>query len=273
MIPNMEDSSLSQLQNALRRISAALVRLLLRYNLPFDDFASMLKQQYVRIARTEFSLTRRPTSKSRIALLTGLNRREVARLIADDAGSAQLEPALGPVGRIVAAWVREPAFHTSDGRPSRLRQEGETLSLAALIRHCAADIPAKAVLRELLRLELVAELPDGRIELLAEAYLPKASEAEKLRLLGMDVAALIGTIDHNLKSPQDARFQRKLSFDHLSDAGVARLRELVATRGMELLVEFDSELAAYNQTSGGHFAGLGMYQFIEQAPGETHEDE
>ena len=261
-----------QLSLALRRIANALARLLLRYGLPFDEFAQVLKQAYVATAQREFSLTRRPASKSRIALLTGLNRREVAKLLEQEEQQEPEQPALGPIGRIVAAWVRELQFHTSDGRPSRLTVEGEELSLEALIRHCAVDIPPKAVLRELLNQGLVTQLEDGRLELLSQGYLPKADEAEKLHIFGTDVAALISTIDFNLQQPEQARFQRKVSFDNLSPEGVERLREITAERAYQLLLDLDRELAPYNQSQGGSFAGLGIYQFAMQTPGESHDD-
>lgn len=268
----MDETTQRSTHGALRRILRALARLLLRHGVSYEDFAALAKQCYVEVAQAEFSLSPRPASKSRIALLTGLNRREVARVLAEPAAlDAQ---ASNPCARVVAAWVREPAFRTSDGRPSLLPLEGPAPSFEALVRAYANDIPPMPVLRELRHLDLVAERADGRLELLAEGYIPRAGAAAKLGLLGTDVAALIDTIDHNLARPQAPRFQRKVSFDHLSPAGVHKLQAFVAERGQDWLLALDRELAPEDRAEGGRFAGAGLYVFDQPPPGGSdHADD
>ena len=78
-----------------------------------------------------------------------------------------------------------------------------------------------------------------------------------------DVAALLNTIGWNIEQPAAPRFQRKVSFDHLTQAGVERLQAFAAESGMQLLKTLDAELVQHSTDEGGEFAGLGIYVFSE----------
>lgn len=255
-------------RRALVRIVYPLVRILLRYGVAYDEFAALAKRAYVEVAQDEFSLTARPASKSRIALLTGINRREVARVLEQPpefAGDG-LE-ALNRSARIVANWIRDPQFQDVAGAPAELPATGDGASFEALVRKYGGDIPAMAVLRELKNAGAVSETSDGRWRLASAGYVPTGSEIDKLDLLGIDVGALMGTINHNLLGETAPRFQRKVSFRRLSPAGIEALQAFAADKGQQLLLELDAELAPHDlpddEAGDGHFAGLGIYLFIE----------
>ena len=264
----MNEELVRQARRALRRLAYPLVRILLRYGVSFEEFERIAKRAYVDVAAREFSLTPRPSSKSRIALLTGLNRREVARVL-DQATAAREVSAtdLNRCARVVASWLRESRFHDASGKPALLPLEGEQASFTALVQRHGSDIPVMAVLRELKSSGAVTETEDGRVCLVTSGYIPTDSELDKLELLGSDVAALLDTINNNLVDPAHARFQRKVSFPRLSEQGVAILQQRVREKGQELLVQLDQELAEHDQPADqpGAFAGLGMYVFIQDS--------
>ena len=55
----------------------------------------------------------------------------------------------------------------------------------------------------------VKRLRDGRIRLVATAYVPESASAESLEILGSDVSDLIATIDHNLAAAPKRGFFEK----------------------------------------------------------------
>ncbi len=262
----MNDTLVRQARRALRRMAYPLARILLRYGISFEEFELIAKKAFVEVAATEFSLSNRPSSKSRIALLTGLNRREVARMLEQTGESETADDGhFNRSARIVASWVRLPAYQDAQGRPAVLPLEGPDASFESLVRSHGTEIPMMTVLRELRNSGAVIETEDGKLQLSSAGYIPSASEIDKLELLGTDVAALLSTIDNNLQHPAHARFQRKVSFPRLSPTGVRLLEEKVHAQGQQLLLELDSLLAAHDQAEDapGHFAGLGMYVFVE----------
>ena len=86
------------------------------------------------------------------------------------------------------------------------------------MRRAGQQARHRAILDELLRVGAADRTEDGKVRLLARAYIPVAGDEEKLEILGADVSFLIGTIDHNLRAePGKTFFQRKTMYDNLPD--------------------------------------------------------
>lgn len=257
---------------AIFRMLRPLVRLLLRHGIPFGVMADVVKRVYVEVAFEEFGLPGRKQTTSRVAILTGLSRKEVARLQQlhrwDDHEAVQQ---YHRAARVIAAWVRIPEFHDANGQPAPLPVEGGPVSLGHLVRRYSGDIPVRAILDELLRVGAVEQLADGRIRLLARSYVPAAGEVEKLSILGTDVADLIATIDWNLRcAPTEAYFQRKVQYDNLPAEVLPALQALTRERAQALIEHVDQWMAARDrdvtpmvQGSGRKRAMLGVYYFAE----------
>jgi hypothetical protein len=183
---------------------------------------------------------------------------------------------------VISAWQREREFLDADGNPSALSITGPWATFSEIVRRYSGDVPVRAILDELLRIGAVEQLDNGKISLLAKAYIPEINEADKLHILGTDVAHLITTIDHNLKSDSKdkARLQRKVVYDNLPDEALPEIRKLSAKRAQNLLQNLDKWLAKHDrdvnpsvQGSGRNLAGLGIYYFEEPYPTEDKNDE
>ena len=179
--------------------------------------ADVVKQVYVDVAFEEFGLPGRKQTTSRVSVITGLSRKEVARLRRlNRRNDQETRQQYNRAARVISAWVREAEFHDANGQPAPLPVEGDQTSFGALVRRYSGDMPVRAILDELLRVRAVERLEDGRIRLLARSYVPAAGEVEKLGILGTDVADLIATIDWNLRHPSaESYFQRKVQYDNL----------------------------------------------------------
>ena len=172
--------------------------------------------------------------------------------------------------RVLTAWAREPDFRDGSGRPALLPVEGEG-GFAELVRRFGGDVPHRAVLDELLRVAAVERTRDGRLRLKNRAYVPSGGEADKLAILGTDVADLMDSIDHNLTHPpEEAYFQRKVAYDNLVTAPLPELRELARRRSQSLLEALDREMAPNDRDAnpevegdGRHRVVLGIY-YLEQ---------
>jgi hypothetical protein len=275
----MPRSPHAALSAAVSKLLRPLVRILLQHGVSFGSFNEVAKRVFVEVASEDFALEGRKQSVSRVALLTGLTRKEVARLRDEPPLSDQeTEERHNRAARVIGGWLRDRAFSSHAGRPRELPLEGEQ-SFSTLVRRYSGDVPPRAVLDELLRVEAVSQTGDGRVHLLTPGYVPRGSEVDKLHMLGTDVAALIATIDNNL-APGDspALFQRKVLYDNLPDEALPALRELADDKGQALLValnqwmsQHDRDLAPDTPGTGRNRAGLGIYYF--EAPVEPEDDE
>lgn len=273
MSPNTAKKTATEaLAAAVLTLLRPLIRLLLRYGIPYGAFADLAKRVYVETAAEEFTIPGRKQSQSRVSVLTGLSRKEVKRVTSlprpDDQGAVDR---YNRAARVISGWTRDPAYRDADGNPAVLEVESPDRSFAALVRKHSGDVPARAILDELGRVGAVALDDAGRVHLLARAYVPQSGEADKLAILGADVSDLIACIDHNLQcSPQEAFFQRKVSYDNLPNAAAREARDLAAERAQRLLEDLDGWMAARDRDSnpqafgeGRSRAALGIYFYEE----------
>ena len=119
----------------------------------------------------------------------------------------------------------------------------------------------------------------GKYRLLERAYIPKAGEAEKLALLGRDVAGLIATMDANIHGlNENPYFQRKVFYDNMPQEALPKLRALLADRGQQLLEFLDQWMASHDRDvnpnvegTGKKAAGIGVYYFEEEVSEDPEE--
>jgi hypothetical protein len=255
---------------ALLRLLRPLVRLLLRYHVPFTVFEELAKHVYVQAAMQDFALPGRKPTISRASILTGLTRKDVQRLVAEpEPARAASQERYNRAARVVTGWTRDADFHAIDGEPAALALQDGDVSFAALVRRYSGDMPARAVLDELISVGAVQLGDDGRVRLVQRAYVPRGGEIEKLGILGSDVGDLIDTIDHNLRhGATDPRFQRKVMYRSIPAGVRPAFRELSARQAQQLLEKLDAWLAEHDvgnppdQPDAPRVRlGLGIYYF------------
>ena len=260
-------------QACVARLLKPLVRVLLRYDLPFDVFADIAKRMYVEVAMGEFAIPGRKPSISRSSVITGLSRKEILRVRRlPDLSDEKVQDSYNRATRVVSGWARDEAFAGPAGRPAPLPFEGGTGSFMQLVRKYSGDVPARAILDELLRVGSVERLEDGRLRLLARAYVPSEGEEEKIGILGSEVADLIRTIDHNLRAPGDkSLLQLNVAYDNLPRETLEGFRKSASRNGLRLLQRFDKELTAMDRDTnpeargGGRMrAGVSIFYFEEE---------
>lgn len=231
---------------AVMRLLRPLCRLLLRYQVPFGAFEELAKHVYVQTALEDFAIPGRKPTLSRASILTGLTRKDVQRLVGRAAPERVVaEEGYNRAARVLTAWSRDPDFQDAQGRPAPLPLQDGEHSFSALVRRHSGDMPARAVMDEMLRVGAVRQrASDGRLELVQRAYVPRGGEVEKLLILGTDVADLIATIDHNVQhGAEDPRFQRKVMYRRVDAGLVPAFRRLSAREGQALLERLDRWLA------------------------------
>lgn len=228
------------LEQAVRRILAPLFRVLLRHGMPFTAFEEIAKRTYLEVAMRDFAIPGKKPSISRAAILSGLTRKEAQRLLSQTPGGDDEVEHHNRAWRVLAAWSREGRFVEADGRPRVLALS----EFAELVRCHAGDMPARAVLDEMLRVGAVLRHGDGRLELVARPFLARRSEVDKIDMLGSAVADLLSTVDHNIeRGEREPRFQRRVMYQPMPASVAAEFSALSATQSMALLERLDDWLA------------------------------
>jgi hypothetical protein len=271
----------------MRRVLRPVASLLMRNGIAFADFADVARKVFVEVAEDEFAIPGRKQSVSRVSVLTGINRKEVKRLLAEreapDAeriDQATTASSNNRAARVISAWLREPDYQDDKGNPALLSWgKNESNGFESLVKHHSGDIPARAILDELKRVGAVSMPDESTVKLLAHGYVPSASNDELLKISAQSAGDLLDTIEHNLAANEPlSRLQLSVAYDDLPAQSVELFRQLSTEKGRELLVYLDQFLATQDRGSnpsvkgsGRYRAGLGVYYFEEDL-GEDHAD-
>ncbi|HET7371210.1 MAG TPA: DUF6502 family protein [Gammaproteobacteria bacterium] len=265
--------SYNVIYEALIRVLRPLVRIMLRSGVTYKAFAEIVKAVYVDIASNEFRIPGRKQTDSRIAVITGLSRKEVSRV----SGLKLPQDAPDPVtynraARVISGWTQDPDF-LDNGEPRMLAFDQGDLNFSDLVRRHSGDAPPRAVLDEMERVKAVVRNEDGTLRLVMQAYVPELDDLEKISLMGGAVGQLILTMDRNFDSDdeRDMHFQRIVSNDKLDPAAAAEFNEFAREESRKFLDKLDGWLAEHEaskqriQMFSGDLqrVGLGLYYFQE----------
>jgi hypothetical protein len=265
---------------AVFKLLRPLCRLLLRNGIPYGAFTDIAKRAYVDIAMKEFDVPGKKATISRAATITGLSRKEISRVMGmEDRDDSDMVARYNRAARVVYGWVHDKTYSTPAGETADLSFENSGPSISSLVKAYSGDVPPRAILDELLQIGVVEKTGEGKYRLLERAYIPKAGEAQKLALLGRDVAGLLTTMDANIHGVNEKPFfQRKVFYDNLPQEALPELREMLADRGQQLLEFLDQWMAARDRDvnpdaegTGRKAAGIGIYYFEEEVSEESQQ--
>ena len=175
-------------------------------------------------------------------------------------------------------------FDTNIRKARVLKLKGDTDSFETLVNKYSGDITYGAVLDELNRIGMTNQPTPDTVCLVRSAYVPQENEIEKIRILSVCVADLLGTAVHNVESSgDDIRFQRQLVYSGIEDSIAERFHDLSNKQAMALfgtLTDFlsvERDASDPDKRSSGKRVGLGIYYFEGDSntanlkvTGETH---
>ena len=253
------------LQKAVTKVLSPLVRLLLRHGVSHAEFANWAKQAYISEVSEHFGIEGKSPTVSRMAIMTGINRKEVKRIrelpSEVDTGVSKYNRAV----RVVTGWLQDQEFQNSRGKPDVLQYGDPSDSFNQLVKRYGGDVPARAMLDELERVGTVANL-GGKVSLLHAGYVPHQSESALLDIFAVSATDLLTTLEHNLHKTDQRRLQMSVAYDDVTTEGRDHFRKLSAEQGMLLLKQLDKSLAGFDRGTspsvtgeGSHRVGLGVY--------------
>lgn len=267
----------THLAAAIRRMLRPVVRQLIAHGITFPAVSEMLKQLYVEVAETQFALPFKRQTDSRLALVTGLSRKEIAQIRQARAPKDELPDIEDtPVTRVLGRWMAGPPYASPDGVARRLPYESADPKVATFHRLASGidtDVTVRALLDELIRLGLVEWESDGVVTLRQAGHIAAATDVEgKMALVGSDPAELFQSIMHNIESPDRPWFQRKVVYDNVGADALAQLQAEARQLGDEFTRRANALLSSYDRDRHGDAPGgarsrvvLGAYYFEERA--------
>jgi hypothetical protein len=230
-----------------RYLLLPVVRFLLRHGVTWNEFCDLSKDAYVLVARSDYGIQGRPTNNARVAMLTGLSRREVARvrdrLLDGDIGPAEQRG--NQISQLLSGWHIDAEFTDSEGHPKDLPATGPTGSLSALLKRYAGDLPHGAIRKEMQHRALIEELNDGNFRVLKRDYFYSELDPEAINRMGIALHDHAATLEHNLNENRltTPRFEAIADNARIRPATYKVFKNLVEERGLSFLEDMDAWLS------------------------------
>jgi len=256
---------------ALSQLLRPVARLMIDHGVQLPAMLELLKSALVDEAQSAYALEQKGSSDTRIALLTGVHRKDVRRL-REAPHSAQAPSNMLPLGAsVVARWISEPRFLNADQTPRLLARTpgrgsvGEP-DFTSLVAEVSRDVGARAVLDELVRLGVVERRDDGFVALRSTAFVPQEGRSESFYFLASSLSDHLAAAAHNLKPGQPAPLMLEQSAfsQSLSAFQAEQLHALARRLWAKALQQFlqtasVAEQRSENDTGARHRVRFGVY--------------
>src|SRR5246127_2053089 len=250
----------SSLHAPLARLLRPLVRLCIRSGMTFPALTELLRELFVNVAEHDFALEGKEQTDSRVSLLTGIHRKEVARLRGAGAPVHETPATLSRTSAIIARWLAAPEFTAARGDPLPLPRTapGNAPSFEQLVASITKDVRPRAVLDEWLDRELVTINDDDEIVLMEAAFVPRGGDDLKWHYLGRNLHDHIAAAEKNVSSIAPPFMERSVHYDRLSP----RLARRLEARSRELAMEaFKTANREANRALGKDKGGNSRWNF------------
>lgn len=267
---------------ALSLVLRPMARLMIDHGLQLSTMVELLKKALVDEAAADHGLADAKSSDTRVALLTGVHRKDVKRLRETPQEESLMAPMVPLVASVVGRWISEPRYLHADQTPRqlartpRLGNAGEP-DFTDLVAEVSRDVGARAVLDELMRLGVVDVSATGQVSLRESAFVPHHGLSESFHFLAANVSDHLASAAHNL-SPvrqgppmlEQSAFSANLSAEQAKELG--QLARRLWSRALQKFMLTASVAELRSQTAEGpkYRVRFGVYfHQAEQAPADA----
>lgn len=269
----MQEKQRKKVLNSFQLVLRPIVKILLRYGIGFSEFAETVKTAYVDVSSSDFGIRGRPTNISRVAVMTGLTRKEVRRLRTKiESGEDQVTVKSTPITEILHRWHAEDEFLDAQGRPATLPFSGGEKSFSSLVKKYGGDVPAGAMRAELRRVGSIDEDEDGNLTVKLRSFWPSDQTQKLESALIHHVYPLLCNVSNNTdpKKVDDVMPQFAAYSLNIKKEDRPRIKRMCSDRLSDIAESFDDLFIAYESRGGGQNEDsgtpvmVGVYYFEER---------
>jgi len=259
------------LRRALSLMLKPLIRLFIAQGVTHAEFAETAKEVYVETALRHFESEGR-VNKSRVAILTGLTRKEVKNVIDRTMEAGAAEKTYSRPERVLTGWYSDPKFQGPYGIPLELlydTSDEDEPSFIDLVRNYSGDMAPRQMLDQLLEAGSVVEV-DGRYKAVRRIFKHSTLSPSLITRLGEVGYRVFSTAAKNIdKQMEGSGYFDRMVFadDGCPDEMIESFDEYIKPKGQEFLEEvdvwFSSRKEEMDQTQNRKETGIYMVHYVE----------
>jgi hypothetical protein len=259
------------LRDALAGLLSSVAQLAVARGMTYAEVDEMLKLAFVQSASKAHEGLLAHRKVSRISTTTGINRREVTRLVQEQPRASTRNGSMASA--VFAHWRTQRPYRGPNGQPRSLPRQGPKPSFESLAQSVTRDVHPRSLLDELCRLGLATwQEATDTVSLVEDGFVPRSDRVRMLGLLGDNVGDHLRASVANVLSDRQPHFEQALFADGLSAQSMARVMPTIRAQWQQLLATLVPELeAAVNADAkmepepGGRLR-VGLYSYEETAP-------
>ena len=265
----MNESQNDRIAALVKAMLKPLARILIKFNVSHSVFSEYSKQAFAEAAYDHFQIPGKRMTFARVAVLTGLSRKQVIRILSENENSMpQPKITENRATRVRMGWISDRLFSLANNKPKVLQLKGKGNTFEKLVEMYSGDIPANAILDEMILNGMAEVSSDGTVSLLNAGAAPPNDELKKFENLGACAADLLGTGVFNIEGKnKDRRLLREYKRSRVPKGLAEKFQEYSEEHAQEMLVEFFNWLKEENN----HYVpvpgeerkqvGIGVYYF------------
>lgn len=256
---------------ACRQLLPPLVRVLIRFGVSAPEFSNVCRQVYVNTAAARLANSAKRVNKSRIAIVTGLTRAEVTKLLRHRASATATQQwQLHRASRVLIGWFTDAEFSSRRGRPRELPLKGRRGSFQALVKRYSGDIPPRAMLDELSEMSAICRQRNGTIRVVTRSIGSPRLSSKDIVALGTKGQALLDTLCRNVEDPSNRLFAATVTGTGVDPRIVDLLLERIRLHGRDFLNRIDDQFrhppGGYKARGRGRSEKLGVTVIAHREP-------
>jgi hypothetical protein len=261
-------SAQDALTAALHQVIEPLAELAVERGLPYATVEELVRRAFVGAADAAHPELLPHRKVSRITTATGINRREVTRLLAviRDARAVQQLPSRSVASELFSHWVSDARYRDREG-PRVLPRQGRAPSFGSLAHTITRDVHPRSLLDELVRLKLaVHDSEQDTVALVRDGFVPSGDRVRMLQFLGANVGDHAAGAVSNVLTGGRRHFEQAVFAGALTEASVQEVWAEIGSLWMGLLGKLvpllEQKVASDRGTEGAtQRVRVGLYTF------------
>lgn len=241
--------------NAIEFCLKPIARLCIHFGVDHRKLSEMMKAAFVTVAKEEFKVNGKSQTDSRIALLTGVHRKDVRRLLGR-APEKTTSRQQGLLANLIAQWLGTPALIDASGEAKpipRNPQPDQKYSFISLAGSLTNDIHPRALLDECINRGIVKIDDDDMVHLIAESLVPANDLDEKAHFFSQTIHDHIAAAEHNLNGNQPPFLDRFVWHEGLTEDDAYTIAAAARKAAMNALKQVNNQAVQLKQKN--HDAG------------------
>jgi len=217
--------------SALERAVDPLIGLIFDAGITVQEFCQLIRERAVRSASARIASESGRGNNSRVAILTGLARAEVARILKIEDVLTSTRQGQHPARRVLAAWYDNQRFLGANGEPAVLPIFGGRKSFEQLVTIHGGGIPVRAMLDQLTQIQAVEILAGQRVKAKSRLPIFRGMTTTAIANLGERTGDLLRTLTSNIRATSNPLFEGTALLSDINVGAVPLARRQIAEQG------------------------------------------